>query len=1031
MRASQGNEPLGPIAGDDHPIPGYRLIKQRGRGGGAEVWEAEAPGGFRVALKIVNLATDRESAELRSLDIIRGIHHPSLLPIFGAWQVENRLIIGMDLADRSLWERFLEARSQGLCGIPQRELLGYLEAAAIAVDYLNQYRHTIYGRTRIGIQHRDLKPQNILLFGDHAKVADFGLAQVMEQSVASHTGTCTLAYAAPEFFGKKTSRQSDQYALAVTYAQLRGGRLPFQGTTAQVAVGHLLNDPDLDSLSEPERPVVAQALSKRPKDRWPDCRSFIDALKSLNSAERCLVLDTLPLQGRDDSTKLVPRVLPGPPSDPSLLMEFSDFIPMDTGGSDFPLELTDVRYAPKGPSPEGWDLDPKQHNGRSPGLDSDASLVRSQTDFIPMDTGDSAFPLDIFESAYDDFELQGAHVGLGALHSTDSSAGESPWGWDPAPPETPNVEPPAGQVPFHRVVGAARMRPDGARIGRYFASAATGLVLLTWAAQARVDRPRGSAPPTGVTTAGAAPRRSGMSQVGGSEASGRGKQPRPARPAAPALESASAWPRPTTPFPLVSPPSITDARPEGPRSGPPGITPFRKDVAVAPPAAPVPELVASWPQQSAPIPLEIPPPVVESRATKDGDEAVVDVASEEQPTATSPAVPTPESAPERSDRIVAAPPPVEVEREVVAVAPSSGHEGKEQGISPAGPPAPKVIRPEIELPATLSVRAGETANVPVHVRGVEASNPVPLEFRGLPRGLSVSSPMISAGTDRTDVVVMASSDALPGVTETTVAFTAGAERSESSLKIEVLPSPDTVAYKQGRSELGRAEYNRAVVSFAEAIRLKPDSFAAHRDCGVAYHFLRRFRDALAEYSEALRLRPGDPLVYMVRARVLLELGETTRALDDYTEAIRHRPTADALLARGQLHHDLGDYDRALSDFGAALKHRPGDLSVLLHRGLTRYHSGDNDGAILDFNEVIRHDPNYAPAYRNRGDAYARRGEWNRAGADHEAFHRLVLVPGASWKQQSQGKSGPVQPPREGRPSSAPAPSSHRTPTLRH
>src|SRR4051794_25281590 len=191
MRTSRGKEPVRPIAEADEPIPGYRLIEKRGRGGGAEVWEAKAPGGFRVALKIVNLSTDRESSELRSLEIIRGIRHPNLLPIFGAWQVEKRLIIGMELADQSLWDRFVECQSQGFRGIPRRELLGYLEAASVAVDYLNDYRHTIDGRQRSGVQHRDLKPQNILLVGNHAKVADFGLARVMEQSIASHTGSCT------------------------------------------------------------------------------------------------------------------------------------------------------------------------------------------------------------------------------------------------------------------------------------------------------------------------------------------------------------------------------------------------------------------------------------------------------------------------------------------------------------------------------------------------------------------------------------------------------------------------------------------------------------------------------------------------------------------------------------------------------------------------------------------------------------------------------------------------------------------------
>src|SRR4051794_28437492 len=100
MSPTRGDVPVQSEPGVDAPIPGYRLLRMRGRGGGAEVWEAMAPGGFRVALKIVNLSTDCESRELRSLEIIRGIRHPNLLPIFGAWQAENRLVIGMELADR-------------------------------------------------------------------------------------------------------------------------------------------------------------------------------------------------------------------------------------------------------------------------------------------------------------------------------------------------------------------------------------------------------------------------------------------------------------------------------------------------------------------------------------------------------------------------------------------------------------------------------------------------------------------------------------------------------------------------------------------------------------------------------------------------------------------------------------------------------------------------------------------------------------------------------------------------------------------
>ncbi len=277
-------------------MPGYRLISRRGGGGFAEVYEAEAPGGFRVALKLVRPSAQTRDRELRAIEIIRAIRHPHLLALFGAWQVEGYLIIGMELADRSLFDRFLEARSQGLRGIPRRELLGYLSCAAAGIDYLNGYRHTIEGRPAVGIQHRDLKPENILLFGETAKVADFGMVRLMEASFASHTGTWTLPYAAPEFFRKQTACQSDQYALAVTYCQLRGGRLPFRGSTAEIVGGHMFGAPDLEGLPEPEQQVVARALSKCPEARWPDCRAFIEALRSLERDEEGAVPDLLMLQ---------------------------------------------------------------------------------------------------------------------------------------------------------------------------------------------------------------------------------------------------------------------------------------------------------------------------------------------------------------------------------------------------------------------------------------------------------------------------------------------------------------------------------------------------------------------------------------------------------------------------------------------------------------------------------------------------------------------------------------------------------------
>jgi serine/threonine protein kinase len=262
------------LAAGNEVVPGYTLTARLGGGGFGEVWKARGPGGFQVALKFVPIEGRAGQLESRSLDIIRDVRHPHLLPVFGTWRIGGALVIAMELADRTVLDRFQEARKEGYEGIPRDELLNYMEDAAKGIDFLNE--PATPGRQRI--QHRDIKPQNLLLSGGSVKIGDFGLARCVQFDVAGHTSSLTFAYAAPECFDGATSNRSDQYSLAVTYCLLRGGRLPFDGTPVQLMEGHRKKQPDLSMLPVDERPAVAKALSKHPKDRWPSCASFVESL---------------------------------------------------------------------------------------------------------------------------------------------------------------------------------------------------------------------------------------------------------------------------------------------------------------------------------------------------------------------------------------------------------------------------------------------------------------------------------------------------------------------------------------------------------------------------------------------------------------------------------------------------------------------------------------------------------------------------------------------------------------------------------
>jgi hypothetical protein len=254
---------------------GYKLLIRLNRGSFGDVWRAEAPGGVEVAVKIIfgSVAEDQGQRELQALETIKRFRHPFLLPIHAYWQMEDRLIIAMELADGSLRDLAEQNRASSKGCLAPDELLLYVREAAEAVDYLHNQR----------VLHRDLKPENILILQGHAKVADFDLARVVEQTrrLISASDCGTPAYAAPEVFWRgKVGARSDQYSLAVTYAELRLGRSLFSSRSwYQLMHDHLQRAPDLAPLLEAEQRVLRRALAKEPEERFPTCREFVRHLE--------------------------------------------------------------------------------------------------------------------------------------------------------------------------------------------------------------------------------------------------------------------------------------------------------------------------------------------------------------------------------------------------------------------------------------------------------------------------------------------------------------------------------------------------------------------------------------------------------------------------------------------------------------------------------------------------------------------------------------------------------------------------------
>jgi serine/threonine protein kinase len=269
------------------PIAGYRLLEPLGKGGFGEVWKCEAPGGLHKAIKFLRGRSPDDphgvsaEQELGALQLMKTIRHPFLLSIERIEVLDGEAAIVMELADRSLHDLLQEKQAAGYAGIARAELLGYLREAAEAIDLLNQ---------EYGLQHLDIKPQNLFLIGRHVKVADFGLmaslSELQDASNAKRRGeTLTPLYAAPETFLGRFTLFSDQYSLAVVYQEMLTGTLPFGGTSyRQLALQHVRDTPDGGKLPPSDRPIVARALSKEPRERFPSCCCFIQALVEAGSA---------------------------------------------------------------------------------------------------------------------------------------------------------------------------------------------------------------------------------------------------------------------------------------------------------------------------------------------------------------------------------------------------------------------------------------------------------------------------------------------------------------------------------------------------------------------------------------------------------------------------------------------------------------------------------------------------------------------------------------------------------------------------
>ncbi len=281
-------------------IQSYRIIRQIGRGGMGNVYEARHEQiERRAAIKVLHpeYARDAEMAqrffnEARAANVVG---HPGLVSIYELGTLDNgaAYIIMEYLEGDSLRQRI---RRPGGC---QEE-----EALRIA----RQIAGALQAVHAKGIIHRDLKPDNIILVadsevsgGERAKVLDFGIAKLLHGSESgrglTNTGAVvgTPAYMAPEQCGMRmpVSDRTDVYALGVMLFEMLAGKPPFFGEGPTALIGqHLFVDPPPlpQQVSPDAAALVLRMLAKGPADR-PSMVEVATALSSLGDFSRISRLD--------------------------------------------------------------------------------------------------------------------------------------------------------------------------------------------------------------------------------------------------------------------------------------------------------------------------------------------------------------------------------------------------------------------------------------------------------------------------------------------------------------------------------------------------------------------------------------------------------------------------------------------------------------------------------------------------------------------------------------------------------------------
>ena len=210
-----------------HQFGQYKILRLIGRGGMADVYEAQMQAGLaekRVALKLLlpDLQKDDRIVNcfIDEARLAAGLSHPNVVQVFEFGEINGRLYLSMECVDGLDLHDVLRYCHSLRRMLPVPAVLYVIHEVAFALSYIHSLKPPII--------HRDVTPQNVFCSRDgHIKLGDFGVAKSAMNRSVTEVGIVKgkIAYLAPEQArGEPVCRRTDVYAAGLLLFQMLTGQ---------------------------------------------------------------------------------------------------------------------------------------------------------------------------------------------------------------------------------------------------------------------------------------------------------------------------------------------------------------------------------------------------------------------------------------------------------------------------------------------------------------------------------------------------------------------------------------------------------------------------------------------------------------------------------------------------------------------------------------------------------------------------------------------------------------------------------------